>query len=60
MPCVQFPHKYEMGTVMGIEVGIGWALDGHWMGIVDSLEKDHIARVALTWRWVGIAGPEYR
>ena len=29
VPCLQFPRKYEVGTVVGTEAGTGWALGGH-------------------------------
>ena len=42
---MQISHKYVMGTVMGTEMGTGWALDGHWIGIVYPLGTEHIAHL---------------
>ena len=44
----QFPRKYEVGTVVGTEVGTGWALGGHWVGTVSSWGVSFGKSVAYT------------
>ena len=31
-------NEIRVGTVVGTVVGTGWALDWHWVGIVDVLQ----------------------